>query len=65
MIVWHLSILIKYLDLQMAQFPFKYNVFEHLQFEPASDAINYLQALKGFSLSIIVLPVFGCEQQLY
>jgi len=23
------------------------------------------RTLKGFSLSIVVLPVFGCEQQLY
>jgi len=49
----------------MAPFSFIYNVFGHLQFETASDAINYLQNLKGFSLSIVVLPVFGCEQQLY
>jgi len=43
----------------MAQFPFKYNVFGHLQFETASDAINYLQDFeKIFSLHCCVSSIW-------
>jgi len=62
MIFIHINQILRF---KMAQFPFKYKASGHLQFETASGAINYLQNLKGFSLSIVVLPVFDCEQQLY